>query len=134
LSDLRHTAELPGARRRLTALQLAAWLILAVVVFSTLSPIGLRPLSPFGPNVERFLAFGAVGGAFALAYERRFLRTAILLIAAALALELGQRLIPGRHGELRDLIIKLAGAAIGLGFGRFGAIWIAQRRTRRSSR
>ncbi len=108
---------------------IAAWVLLALVAVMTLSPISLRPISPFGPNAERFIAYAAVAMAFAIAYERHFVRAAILIIGSALVLEALQRLAPTRHGEVRDVLIKLAGAALGLVVGKLIILALRRRRT-----
>jgi VanZ family protein len=96
----------------------AAWLLLALLAFVTLAPIGLRPMTVFGPNAERFAAFLAMGTIFALAYPRRFGRVAAVVLLSAVALEAAQHFVPTRHGTGHDLLIKLAGASLGLVAGR----------------
>jgi hypothetical protein len=104
----------------------AAWLLLAFLVFVTLSPISLRPITVFGPNAERFAAFLAVGATFACAYPRHFARIALLVLLSAMALEAIQHFVPGRHGTEHDLLIKIAGGSFGLAAGRI-ASWRAWR-------
>lgn len=94
-----------------------AWLLLAAVAFVTLAPIGLRPNSGFSPNVERFVAFGAVGFAFALAYPRHIWLIVAVVLGAAVAFEVLQLLVQSRHGRVHDLIIKLIGGGLGIGAG-----------------
>jgi len=55
-----------------------AWLLLAAIAYSTLSPIELRPVTGFSADLERFVAFAAVGAAFCLGYPKR--RFAIVLM------------------------------------------------------
>jgi hypothetical protein len=91
-----------------------AWIILAVIVFATLSPIGERPhLGNVG--VERFGAFAAAGLLFGLAYPKRFWLVLTLVVGTAVLLEAMQRLTPDRHGEIPDAFVKLAGGAFGVG-------------------
>jgi hypothetical protein len=93
----------------------AAWLILAAVAVVTLSPIGLRPKSPAPADLERLAAFVVLGLAFVLAYPRRWVATVALLCIAAGLLEIGQHLVPGRHGMPHDIALKAAGAGLGAG-------------------
>jgi hypothetical protein len=93
----------------------AAWLIFAVVAIVTLSPIGLRPKTPAPADLERLAAFVVLGLAFALAYPRRWVTTVSLLCIAAGLLEVGQHLVPGRHGMPHDFALKAAGAGLGAG-------------------
>lgn len=91
----------------------AAWIILLGVVFSTLSPIGLRP-HVGGPNYERLLAFAVIGGLFGVAYPQHLLRTALIVVGFALGLEVLQMIIPGRHARLFDALVKSCGGIVGV--------------------
>jgi len=114
----------PSFRR---AARVAAWVLLLAVAVVTVSPVELRPLSPFGPEAERFGAFALLGVAFATAYPKRFWLVALLLAVTAGALEAMQLLAPTRHGTGRDVAVKLLGVAVGLGAGRLLALWAARR-------
>jgi hypothetical protein len=116
----------------LKAIQVAAWASLIVVALAALVPIELRPTSSLPPTIERFGAFAAVGFAFALAYPRRFWLAALIVIGAAMLLEVMQVLAPSRHGRIPDASIKVLGAAAGLMFGRIVLAW-QMRRTRTES-
>jgi hypothetical protein len=96
-----------------TFFRTVAWLSLAAVVFSTLSPIGLRPVTRAPADMERFVAFFVIGGAFYLGYPRHRLLVVAFVIAAAGILEFGQSLIASRHGRMHDAAIKMSGALIG---------------------
>jgi VanZ family protein len=100
-----------------SALRLLAWLLLAGLVFVTLSPINLRPISPLPTQLERAIALAIVGAAFALAYPRHVLLVAALVLGATVLLELMQLLQPSRHGRVIDVAVKLTGALAGLGAG-----------------
>lgn len=104
-----------------TALRVLAWLLLAGLIFVTLSPIDLRPVSPLPTQVERAAALMVVGFAFAVAYPRHILLVAALVLCSTALLELLQLLTPSRHGRLADFAIKLAGAAVGVGVGVFAS-------------
>lgn len=98
---------------RKTAIVLA-WAVLALIVFATLSPIGLRPhIGSVG--VERFGAFAVVGLLFGLAYPRHFWVVLLLVVGTALLLEALQRLTPDRHGEIPDALVKFVGGVVGVG-------------------
>ncbi|KAA2242376.1 hypothetical protein F0L46_03390 [Salinarimonas soli] len=90
-----------------------AWLLFGLVLLSTLSPIELRPETGLSPNRERFLAFAMLGGAFWLAYPRHRLLVVVLLLGATVSLELLQHLAPGRHGVIKDAVVKAAGGMLG---------------------
>ncbi len=57
----------------------AAWSVLAIIVFATLCPIQFRPVvAP--SDVERFAAFGLVGLLFGVAYPRKIVVAALLVM------------------------------------------------------
>src|SRR5258708_21363539 len=60
--------------------------ILSVVIFTTVSPDNLRPRTGEPADVERFLAFAAISGAFAFSYPHHFplLLCLILFVGCAL--------------------------------------------------
>lgn len=96
---------------------LGAWLLLLAVAFVTLSPIEWRPISPFHPQVERFVSFGLIGFVFCVAYPRRIGWVTLCVLGAATGLEVLQFIAPGRHGRLIDLAAKLAGGGMGIAAG-----------------
>ncbi len=91
-----------------------AWLLLAGIIFVTVSPIGLRPHTITSVNLDRALAYMAVGFAFVLAYPRHWMAVAVLLVFGAVAIEFLQYLSPTRHARLHDAAVKAAGASIGV--------------------
>ena len=94
---------------------IVAWTLLALVVIMTLGPVGLRP--QFGhPQLERYLAYVALGAAFSIAYPRRRFWVALAVICGAFGLEAGQMLVPGRDARVPDAIAKAFGAASGVLF------------------
>lgn len=111
---------------KLNRWQIAAWLLLAAIAAVTLVPIGWRPETGVPVQLERFTAFAALGLAFGLAYPRRLWLVALLLVGAALALEVLQLVVVTRHAGLRDVLAKLAGGGCGLLAG-----WVLMRARRR---
>lgn len=85
-----------------------AWTLLAYIVFVTLSPIALRPQTGH-VIAERFLAYAALGAAFAIAYPRRYGWVTLLVALAAVLPEAAQNFVPGRHARWPDGVEKLAG-------------------------
>jgi hypothetical protein len=106
-------------------LRVSAWFCLAVIAVITLSPIGLRPETGLSPQIERFVAFAVVGALFAAAYPRYILFAAIIVLGAAVMLELLQLLAPSRHGRLFDAGVKVGGGLVGLCAGWIVAQWSA---------
>ena len=101
--------------RRLSLM--AGWLTLAFIAFATLSPIAERPVVA-GPQLEHFVAFAAMGCAFAMGYPKRTLIFIVLVIASAFGLEALQLLTADRHGRVIDAVVKAAGGICGVGVGR----------------
>ena len=95
-------------------LRVLAWLLLAGLIFVTLSPINLRPISPLPTQVERAGALAIVGFVFAISYPRRIWIVALLVLGSTVLLELLQLAAPSRHGRLLDVAVKLAGGGFGL--------------------
>ncbi|MBL8599195.1 MAG: hypothetical protein JNL14_15790 [Devosia sp.] len=96
------------------ALRVLAWLLLAGLVFATLSPIDMRPSSPLPTQLERAVALMAVGFVFALAYPRRIVLVAAIVLGSTVLLEVLQLASASRHGRLIDVAVKLTGASAGL--------------------
>ncbi|GJE17836.1 hypothetical protein [Methylobacterium marchantiae] len=95
-----------------TLLRLSVFVILATLVFVTLSPIGLRPMvAP--ANVERMCAYALFGFLLILAYPRRWYLGLMAGMAVAGILEFGQEFSPTRHARTADFVVKAAAAAFG---------------------
>ena len=98
-----------------SALRAAAWVLMILVGWATLSPLDLRPHPFASADLERFVAFAGVTFVFVLAYHPRVLSVVFAIAATACALEAAQHLVPDRHGHLHDLAFKLAGTMSGAG-------------------
>ncbi len=106
--------------------RLVSIFLLALIVFATLSPIGLRPHLG-DPNLERASAYLMLGAALALGFPRHTMRMAFFVIAIAAALEMLQLIDPGRHGRIEDMAIKAVAGLVGV-----AVIALAGRLLRRS--
>ena len=93
------------------------WLVLAFVVYATLSPMDARPVLTV-PHLEHFAAFALMGFAFALAYPNRVLLVVALVVGTAAGLEALQLLTPDRHGRAADAFIKALGGISGISIGQ----------------
>jgi len=103
------------------AITLLAWLCLLYVAIATLGPISSRPSTGFSPQIERVAAYALVGVLFALAYPRHIILAGLVVLGAALVLEVFQLVMPTRHGRVLDAGFKVAGSVVGLGAGRLFA-------------
>lgn len=100
-------------------LRVAAWVLLLGLIFVTLGPIELRPISPLPVQVERASAVALIGFVFALAYPRQIVLVSLLVLGATVLLEALQLVSPSRHGRIADLAVKLFGGGAGLLVGHF---------------
>jgi hypothetical protein len=98
-----------------------AWLLVIAVAVFTLSPIEFRPMTVAPANIERFIAFAVIGGAFWLGYPNRRFGSLLLVIGIAGLLEILQHVVPSRHGEPQDFAVKAFGAAFGVVCALFSA-------------
>lgn len=90
------------------------WSALAVILFATLSPLGLRPRVPsVGVGVERFGAFALLTATLGFAYPRWRWRLLACVVVLAIGLEWLQTLEATRHGRPLDALEKIAGAVAG---------------------
>ena len=69
------------------------------------------------PQFERLVAFAVMGGLFAAAYPRHILLAAVVVLGAAVLLEVFQLFEPSRHGRLLDASFKVVGGIAGLAAG-----------------
>lgn len=100
------------------AITLMAWLCLLYVAIATLGPISSRPTTGLSPQIERVAAYTLVGVLFALAYPRHIILAGLVVLGAAVLLELLQLVMPSRHGRVLDAGVKVAGSVVGLAAGR----------------
>lgn len=99
------------------AVRIAAWICLAAIAVVTVGPLGIRPTILLSPSVERFTAFAVAGALFAIAYPRHILLAAVIVLGAAVLLEILQLLAPSRHGRAFDAGVKVIGGFAGLTAG-----------------
>lgn len=97
--------------------RLLGWLALATLVFVTLAPIGLRPVSGAPVGLERLGAFAGLGVLFAFGYPKHPLQVLALVLVAAAGLEAFQLLEATRHGRMADFLMKAAGGTLGVSVG-----------------
>ncbi|KAB0680919.1 VanZ family protein [Aureimonas leprariae] len=107
--------------------KLVAWGLVAAIVFVTVSPISIRPPTETTVNLDRALAFVAMGAAFAFAYPKHWWRLFLLLPAAAFGIEALQYLSPTRHPQLPDATFKAIGAFAGVLVGGVLVGWLRRK-------
>lgn len=97
--------------------QIVGWLLLAALAVATIGPLNYRPVVSADPDLERFVIFSAVGLCFSFGYPRSPWIILAALFALIATLEALQFLVPGRHGQLHDVVIKASGVLLGVGVG-----------------
>ena len=102
-------------------------LILAVIIYATIVPIGWRPQTGH-VHFERVAAYFSLGGSLVLGLPKRPLLVALILVLIACGLEYLQTFIPTRDGRLFDAFEKSLGALAGVGIGYALTLW-AHRKT-----
>jgi hypothetical protein len=94
----------------------AALALLAIITFSTLSPIQMRPHFAEA-NAERGLAYLLLGLTLAINFPNRLFQVVIFVVSAAAVLELLQTIDPGRHARFVDAFVKAAAGVAGIAVG-----------------
>jgi VanZ family protein len=90
------------------------WLLLAVIVFLTLSPASYRPVTKLGHNLEHFLIHLALGITFGVGYAKRWWLLVLALVGLTAVVEFAQLFVPGRHARLKDLVIDAGAVCLGV--------------------
>ena len=91
-----------------------AWLLLAAVLFVTISPIELRPVTAEPADLERFAAFALIGFVFAIGYPQHWRLLACIIVGSAFMFEIAQLLAPSRHARVEDAVMKAVGGIGGI--------------------
>lgn len=97
-----------------SALRYLAWASIIGLFIVTDTTQALRPHTLISPSIDRFAALFLVGAVFSLAYPKHVLTVAIALLAVVIGFELFQRLLVGRHGYVKDILVKGAGCCAGV--------------------
>jgi hypothetical protein len=109
--------------------RIAALILLAVITFSTLSPIQMRPHLGEA-NFERSLAYIMLGFALALGFPKRLAQTLVFVTGVAGTLELLQLIFTGRHARFEDASIKALAGIAGIVLGSLVVMIISRSWTR----
>ena len=97
-----------------TVFRCLAWGLVLGLFIVTDTPLAFRPHTLVSANIDRFAALFIIGVAFSLAYPKRVLPILLVLLAMVVGFELIQRLLPDRHGYVRDMLVKGAGCCAGV--------------------
>jgi glycopeptide antibiotics resistance protein len=97
-----------------TAFRYLAWASILGLFIITDTSHAFRPHTVISPSIDRFVALFLVGAVFSFAYPKHVLPIAALLLAVVIGFELLQRLLAGRHGYIKDMFVKGAGACAGV--------------------
>ena len=104
------------------------WLLLALVIGVTLSPIAYLPQQAFSlwDKAQHALGFAALGLSGGLAYPDRLARLGAGLLLLGGAIELAQHATGWRYGDWADLLADVVGLVAGLMLA-----WLGPRLARR---
>lgn len=97
--------------------QLAGWICILTIAVLSLSPRALQVGIEFGaPQLDHLLAYLFTTAALTLGHAgtRSRLVVCALLIGFGGLMELAQGAIPGRHGDVVDLVVNTVGVGMGL--------------------
>ena len=97
-------------------LRISAWVLLLAIVFFSLSPPSIRPVTGIPHDLEHVAIFALTAFAFSSGYACRWHYFLLSLVGLSAVIELAQLLIPGRHARLTDFVINVFGIAAGLSF------------------
>lgn len=103
--------------RTAPALKFVAWIILAAIFIVSVAPVWVEPTLVISENTDRALGFLMAAFVFALAYPKRPIRLAALLICAAIISELPEFWWPGKQALIKDVMAKSGGVVLGVIFG-----------------
>jgi VanZ family protein len=94
--------------------QVAAWLLVLVIIALSVGPPSTRPVTGAGHNFEHLAIFLAMGVAFGLGYPRRVIVLPIALLGFSAVIEIVQMVVPGRHARLSDFLTDAAASCLGV--------------------
>jgi len=98
------------------ALVLAFWLPFTMTTYLAWSPLEQLDVPSTNDKFTHLLAFGYLTGAFMLAYRRwsTWQRTAVVMFAYGVLIEVVQAFLPYRSFDLRDLLADGVGIVVAL--------------------
>ena len=97
-----------------TVFRYLAWGLILGLFIVTDTTLAFRPHTLISPNADRFAALFVVGAVFSLAYPKHVLPILLALLAVIVGFELLQKLLAGRHGYVKDMLVKGAGCCAGV--------------------
>jgi VanZ family protein len=95
----------------------AGWILLFAIVVISLGPPELRPDTGLPHDLEHAAMFFLAGFSIGLGYPNGFMAWLLGLSAFALAIEIIQLWVPGRHARVSDFIVNVVASAAGLLIG-----------------
>ncbi len=103
-----------GFARLVRPLRFAGFVGLLAIIALSLVPAEWRPSTGLAKELEHGIAYCLVAVVLTLAGLARWPQILSIVVLAA-ALELGQRLVPGRDSSLTDFLLSASGALVGFG-------------------
>jgi VanZ family protein len=97
--------------------QTTGWILLLAIAALSVVPPPLRPITSLPHVMEHAAIYFLAGSAFGLSHPNRFLAWLAGLNTFALAIEIVQLWIPGRHARGLDVLVDVFSISVGLGIG-----------------
>jgi VanZ family protein len=97
-------------------LRMAFWIPFGFATYMALTPVQHPEISQANDKAMHLLAFGYLTGAFAVAYTHwtTWQRTAAIMLAYAVLIEVVQAFIPNRYWSLLDIAANVIGILLAL--------------------
>lgn len=92
-------------RHFLISTRAIAWSLAAAIIVLSIVPPRLRPETALPHDLEHFVIFFAMGGAFSVGYQFKRLSLIALLVIFSGVVELSQLFVPGRHARVTDFVV-----------------------------
>jgi hypothetical protein len=96
------------------AIRVLAWCFLAAIIFATIVPPILRPVTGVPHTFEHVIIFLLAGTAFGLGYRGQEFFLYVSAISISGTLEISQLLVQGRHARLSDFAVDAFSACAGV--------------------
>jgi VanZ family protein len=97
--------------------QLAAWLLLSIIIVLSIVPPAARPTTALSHGIEHAVIFLVGGMLFGASDLGRQWILSIYALTLCAALEMIQLFIPGRHARLSDFIVDVSITVMGIFLG-----------------
>jgi VanZ family protein len=103
--------------RRLVAqplIRAVTWLLSLIIVALSVVPASMRPITAVPHKLEHIVTFMVWGAAFALCYRVNYIYQMAAAVLFAMAIEIAQYCVPGRHARISDFVTDAVAACVSI--------------------